>query len=64
MFKMLNPSIFLLCLYLFLGGCGEQANEVEETSFLGQVSNSDELIKHAIGRQEERSSISAYKSSR
>ena len=52
MFKMLNPSVFLLCLCLFLAGCGEKANEVEETSFSGQVSNLDELIKHAIGRQE------------
>ena len=42
---------FLLCLCLFLAGFGEQANDVEETSFLGQVSNSDELIKHAIGRE-------------
>jgi tetratricopeptide (TPR) repeat protein len=52
MFKMLSPSVFLLCLCLFLAGCGEQAHEVEETSFSVQVSSSDELIKHAIGRQE------------
>jgi hypothetical protein len=37
---------------LFIARCGEKVNEMEETPFAGQVSNSDGLIKHVIEREE------------
>ena len=45
--------MFFYCVSVcILAGCGEQTNEVEEASVSEQVSNLDELIKQAIGRQE------------
>ena len=49
---MIQINIFILCLFLFLFGCGKPKNGEKETSASSHVKAPAELIKHAINKQE------------
>jgi tetratricopeptide (TPR) repeat protein len=50
--KIFQTSIFFLCLFLFLFGCGGQEAKEDQTSAANRVENSATLIKLAVSKQE------------
>ena len=50
--KIFQTSIFFLCLFLFLFGCGGQEAKEDQTSAANQVEDSAILIKLAVSKQE------------